>query len=662
MSDFSIITPTSEQFHPEDSMADPSVSTATLSPTITTGDDLSTTRLSNDTEQFAAQLRDVVTVTENLREQLATQTEVNEQLKAELAGLREEHSRMATAHEAKLAVCYDKFAACDDNSDSQTKVIEQFKAELAVVREENTNNGADSARNLEGFTELLKVQSATAAAQQGHVENLDKLLNLRIAALEKRVNEMMALPNVAYQSMENDKDEAVDIHTARTNEQIANLTAQVHGLTIDFKALHRLRVSLLSVMRSLSWLDAHPDGTILAGFNKGVDEDVNKIIDELRAAGASEAQCQSAREAAKEIFKLDQEDMRHPSRAIQKVCRQGGEQPVAAASREVVTANAKRIDELTAMVDKMGKKVDAAAGKANSTIIGLECALAFATNSLRDEQIAAAENVEAAIADLKTKLATTIETMRVEHKTATEKADAIIAGLRSELAAQKVQSKEILGTQDVPEAKCQAEDAATTPTASAYDATSSFEQAVTTADNGKAICNACDDTAGHYSITPCNHYTCYICSLRRRSLDGDNTCATCGEEAPAVIITNASHKSYAEYHWSEIFYSHDDLGIKYTHLDCYKHALACLNMMCPSCKVVCETWDKLLHHVQSVHGKYVCTICISHKKVFAYEYQLMTLDELVQYEESGEHVRCGLCRKPMLDHAALDAHQVICKW
>lgn len=90
------------------------------------------------------QISELFTITENLREQLVSQTQANEQLKAELAAAHAESTRSIATHESRL------------------------------------NN----------VFEMLTAQRSVSSAQQGHLNSLDELVRLKTETFATKIGAM----------------------------------------------------------------------------------------------------------------------------------------------------------------------------------------------------------------------------------------------------------------------------------------------------------------------------------------------------------------------------------------------------------------------------------------------------------------------------------------
>ncbi len=56
-------------------------------------------------------------------------------------------------------------------------------------------------------------------------------------------------------------------------------------------------------------------------------------------------------------------------------------------------------------------------------------------------------------------------------------------------------------------------------------------------DTSLSVCFICADPVKYFSIAPCNHVTCYICSLRMRALYKTKACAHCRVRVLSIKFT-----------------------------------------------------------------------------------------------------------------------------
>ncbi|KIX00155.1 uncharacterized protein Z518_10292 [Rhinocladiella mackenziei CBS 650.93] len=176
----------------------------------------------------------------------------------------------------------------------------------------------------------------------------------------------------------------------------------------------------------------------------------------------------------------------------------------------------------------------------------------------------------------------------------------------------------------------------------------------------KELCFICASPIEHVSISPCNHQTCHICSLRLRALYKTRACAHCRTEAPFVIFTDNAEKRFDEFDDEDFVKIDENLGIKYEKDVIWEDTRLLLRYNCPDkdCEVACLGWPDLHRHVKTKHGKIMCDLCTRNKKVFTHEHELFTFGELRRHERFGDdnpgaidqsgfkgHPECGFCKQ-----------------
>lgn len=191
-------------------------------------------------------------------------------------------------------------------------------------------------------------------------------------------------------------------------------------------------------------------------------------------------------------------------------------------------------------------------------------------------------------------------------------------------------------------------------------------------DDGEGeICWICAAPRQIWSVAPCNHHTCQICTLRMRALYKSKACAHCRTEYPLVLLTDSPEKKYEEYAEKDFYKKDENLGIAYEKREIFEDTVLLLRYNCPdeSCEVACMGWPDLHRHVRSVHHKVMCDLCTRNKKVFTHEHDLFTQQELRKHEKYGDdkpgavdqsgfngHPECGFCRQRFYGDDELYAH------
>lgn len=149
-----------------------------------------------------------------------------------------------------------------------------------------------------------------------------------------------------------------------------------------------------------------------------------------------------------------------------------------------------------------------------------------------------------------------------------------------------------------------------------------------------------------YSVPPCNHRVCHICSLRLRALWKKRECTFCKAEATRVIFTAHPTKGFGEFTADELPYADEKLAIYFESEQDYNDTISILRFHCPQpqCKRLCSGWADLKAHVKREHTRLLCDLCVQHKKIFAHEHTLFTASSL-QAHLSAEHRHCEYCRQ-----------------
>ncbi|KAI0265756.1 hypothetical protein BGY98DRAFT_1091879 [Russula aff. rugulosa BPL654] len=127
------------------------------------------------------------------------------------------------------------------------------------------------------------------------------------------------------------------------------------------------------------------------------------------------------------------------------------------------------------------------------------------------------------------------------------------------------------------------------------------------------LCWICAEPIKYYAVSECNHRTCHVCALRLRALYKKLDCTFCKERQPTVIFTVSPDAPFSSY-------TPENTPFK------DENSLVLLRFNCPdsSCDHMAIGWNDLKLHVRGVHKKFMCDLCISHKKVFPHEHALYT--------------------------------------
>ncbi|KAL1894271.1 hypothetical protein Cpir12675_003752 [Ceratocystis pirilliformis] len=190
-------------------------------------------------------------------------------------------------------------------------------------------------------------------------------------------------------------------------------------------------------------------------------------------------------------------------------------------------------------------------------------------------------------------------------------------------------------------------------------------------DSSEDVCFICANPVQHYSIAPCNHTTCHICSLRMRALYKTKDCAHCRTPSDYVIFTNDPDKKYQDYADSDISSSDSNIGIRYVDEDIVGDTVLLLRYNCPDpdCDYAGLGLPDLHRHVKSTHSKKMCDLCTRNKKVFTHEHVLYEHRGLETHMRKGDdkpgavdqsgfkgHPICGFCNERFYDDDKLFEH------
>lgn len=200
-------------------------------------------------------------------------------------------------------------------------------------------------------------------------------------------------------------------------------------------------------------------------------------------------------------------------------------------------------------------------------------------------------------------------------------------------------------------------DSPAVPSAPVVGATAAAATALAQEADDEEVCFICAEPIVLYSVPPCNHRVCHICSMRLRALWKKRDCTFCKAEAANVIFTPDATASYGEFAPSALPYKDEKLGIYFEHEHDYENTIALLRFNCPisHCGVMSGGWADLKTHVKRTHSRLLCDLCIKHKKIFSHEHAVYTAASL-QEHLSDEHRYCEYCRQHFYSEDELWVH------
>ncbi|WFC98713.1 RING-type E3 ubiquitin transferase [Malassezia yamatoensis] len=183
------------------------------------------------------------------------------------------------------------------------------------------------------------------------------------------------------------------------------------------------------------------------------------------------------------------------------------------------------------------------------------------------------------------------------------------------------------------------------------------ENAPIEADEDAEICFICAEPVTLFSVPPCNHRVCHICSMRLRALWKKRDCTFCKAEATNVIFTPNADRNFGDFSPAELPYRDDKLSISFEREKDYHDTIAMLRFNCPvgRCEVMSSGWSDLKSHVKREHSRLLCDLCIKHKKIFSHEHSIYTAASLQEHLTS-DHRYCEYCRQHFYSDDELWVH------
>ncbi|CAG8692654.1 22044_t:CDS:2 [Cetraspora pellucida] len=183
-------------------------------------------------------------------------------------------------------------------------------------------------------------------------------------------------------------------------------------------------------------------------------------------------------------------------------------------------------------------------------------------------------------------------------------------------------------------------------------------------------CSICTEHISVYAVSQCNHRICYLCALRSRVLFENSTCPYCRAQQNKIIFTHDSDTSFSTLLSSKAWYIISDFQILCEDELIYRMVTNMIRLRCPlkSCQVACDGgWIELSQHVRNVHKLTFCGNCVEYRKIFSWEHQLFTREELKRHCRNGDgkdsnfrgHPTCIECNVTLYDLIEFREHYLM---
>ncbi|AMD19866.1 HCL285Cp [Eremothecium sinecaudum] len=171
-------------------------------------------------------------------------------------------------------------------------------------------------------------------------------------------------------------------------------------------------------------------------------------------------------------------------------------------------------------------------------------------------------------------------------------------------------------------------------------------------DNDTINCLICAEPLKFAALSQCNHTTCNVCAFRQRALYEKKACLVCRTENEYLIFTGNLEAKYSDFGDKDIVSTDEKHGVKFTSASAQEATEKLLKYHCPYGDLgttELKNFKSYSAHLKDVHKRTICTICEEHKKVFPYELQIMSPNQLKAHNISGDkrgfkgHPLCGFC-------------------
>lgn len=209
------------------------------------------------------------------------------------------------------------------------------------------------------------------------------------------------------------------------------------------------------------------------------------------------------------------------------------------------------------------------------------------------------------------------------------------------------------------------------------------------------ICDICvQDVPGPerekiFAFGKCDHHVCYVCSARLRAICDQFECPICREKLENVVFSsnknrpfekcnlkdclyNEKHRIYFE---NETIKSAYEKLLKFECLECLKgvankqsankQPVKMSSLANEQSNSTIEFSDvfELKRHLNSVHKLKLCDLCLTHNKLFPFEYSYYDASSLRKHMKDGEpktshrgHPNCSLCHNTFFNTDELVQH------
>jgi hypothetical protein len=188
-----------------------------------------------------------------------------------------------------------------------------------------------------------------------------------------------------------------------------------------------------------------------------------------------------------------------------------------------------------------------------------------------------------------------------------------------------------------------------------------------------------------WSVSPCGHKICWICSLRLRALYNSKLCPICKSENDFILICKKAEdgegfekklKSLPQNLNHSIAYENEVVKVACENLlqlqcpfnNSMSKSTSTSSITIPSTSTstskskgaVClkhfKTKFELRKHVQNSHELLICEICLDHKKCFTVELALYNRTSLHKHQREANHPRCQVCDRIFYSEDELNEH------
>jgi hypothetical protein len=214
-------------------------------------------------EEQITEVQDLRMTVQNLSEQLASQTGVNDQLKAESASHAGAFERLDADNASHTGMIKDLKAEHSTQAAAVSQIQVTNITQAGIIEQLNTENAALQ-NKVEALSEMQKLHNTTSAAQQGHLNALDSFVRPKFNNIGSNISSLRERLDGIKADLASQKDSVDD--------RFAGLSGTIEN---NAKAAGALSASMLITTTTLGDLE-RSSTTRFAMMQETIDDGMNE--------------------------------------------------------------------------------------------------------------------------------------------------------------------------------------------------------------------------------------------------------------------------------------------------------------------------------------------------------------------------------------------------